>query len=334
MKMGSRNLSLTAFFLAAPPLATQAHLEFFSTSFEDEGAGNFSIGTAPLTATFSGGQAQQIGIGAYYRTGTHSWHVPDGGTSVITFETPADFVDFYLRDTAGADASTYRVYDTSDILLAEGSGTQEFVYFSVSRSGGNSRIARVEFDSAGGGDTVVDDFSFAANEIPISTNVTISLEEPTANRVHGGIGNLRGWAVSPDGISHVEIFINGTLAFEAPYGGNRPDVAAQFPDVIGSLSSGFSLAYGYSNLLPGEHTITARAHSLLGQQSDATATFTVVGFEKTFIGPSAVVNASNATITPDGDEISVENISIDGRVYDIVMKWRTSEQGFEIIEIR
>lgn len=325
-------LMLLSIAIAQP---VHAHLEFFFTSFEGMLTGDFTIGEAPLTATFAGGEAKSSGVGGeHYRTGVQSWHIPDGGSSVVTFETPADQVDFWIRDTAGAQPSTYRVYDTSNILLREGSGTQTFVNVIVTQGGGQSRIARVEFDNAGGSDTVVDDFSYAANEDPIITNITLSLEEPVASEVHGGVGNLRGWAISPDGISRVEIYIDGAFAFEAPYGGNRPDVAAAFPETTNSISSGFSLAYGYSNLLPGEHTVTARAYSLLGAQKDASATFTVVAFDKVFIDANDEVNASGATVTANGDEISVENVSIDGRLYDLKMQWRTAEQGFEIIEIR
>ncbi|MFK7975724.1 MAG: hypothetical protein AB8C02_06285 [Halioglobus sp.] len=331
MQFNIFHLSAIFTLLASLTMPAQAHLEFFFTSFEDEGAGTFSVGEAPLTATFTGGQAQAV---SGSKTGSHSWQLNNAGTSVVTLDSPADQVDFWVRDTANTQASTFRVYDTSNILLREGAGTQDFNNIIVTRGGGQSRIARVEFESATGGNTVVDDFSFAANEDPIITNITITLEEPIASEIHGGVGNLRGWAISPDGIDRVEIFIDGAFAFEAPYGGNRPDVAAAFPSITNSISSGFSLAYGYSNLLPGEHTITARAYSILGAQKDSSSTFTVVGFDKTFIAPGAIVNANNATVTAAGDEISVENISIDGRIYDLKMQWRTAEQGFEIIEIR
>lgn len=318
-------------FTAALVAPTQAHLEFFFTAFEFSNAGTFAVGSAPLTASFVGGVAKS---GGYAYTGSNAWFVASGGSSRVIFESPADQVDFWIRDADGAQASTYRVYDSSDILLAEGNGSDTFTNVIVTRGGGQTRIARVEFDSAGGGETVVDDFSFAANENPVITNITLNLEEPINSEIHGGVGNLRGWAISPDGISRVEIYIDGAFAFEAPYGGIRPDVAAQFPETTNSLSSGFSLAYGYSNLLPGEHTITARAFTPLGDQKDASSTFTVVTFDKVFIGPNDVVNATDATVTTSGDEISLENISIDGRIYDLKMKWRTAEQGFEIIEIR
>ena len=48
----------------------------------------------------------------------------------------------------------------------------------------------------------------------------VALEEPVAGEIHTGVGNLRGWAVATDGISKVEIFIDGAYEFDAPYGGS------------------------------------------------------------------------------------------------------------------
>ena len=52
----------------------------------------------------------------------------------------------------------------------------------------------------------------------------LMLEEPINGEIHGGVGNLRGWAVASEGIEKVEIFIDGEYAFDAPYGGARGDV--------------------------------------------------------------------------------------------------------------
>jgi len=138
----------------------------FSTSFEFSMAGTFSIGEEPFTATFSGGTAQTVGTGAYYHSGQFSWHVPSGGLASVSFETPVDNVNFWFRDTENAASSSYRIYDTGDTLIANGSGGQAFVNVLLSRSGSQTRIARLEFDSAGGGDTVVDDFSYTVGEEP------------------------------------------------------------------------------------------------------------------------------------------------------------------------
>ena len=67
----------------------------------------------------------------------------------------------------------------------------------------------------------------------------IMLEEPVAGEIHGGVGNLRGWAVATDGIDKIEIMIDGEYAFDAPYGGARGDVGGAFPDVANASQSGF-----------------------------------------------------------------------------------------------
>ena len=57
-------------------------------------------------------------------------------------------------------------------------------------------------------------------------------------------------------------------------------------------------------------------------------------FDKKFISKQDVVDATGAEMLSDGDEIYIQNILIDDRNYDLTLKWRTAEQGFEIVEIR
>lgn len=160
----------------------------------------------------------------------------------------------------------------------------------------------------------------------------IILEEPVDGAVHGGIGNLRGYAFFQLGVEKVEIYIDGEYAFDAPYGGSRTDVADAFPEWE-ALNSGFSLAYGYSNLAPGEHTITARAIDPDGFFDEDTSTFTVVAFKEQFIFSDQPVDGSAADVAMDGDEIEIRSIQVGDDSYDLKLKWRTAEQGFEIIEI-
>ena len=124
------------------------------------------------------------------------------------------------------------------------------------------------------------------------------------------------------------------LAFEAPYGGARGDVGDAFPDVTGSSESGFSLAYNYSSLSVGPHTITAVAHNALGETKKSAARFEVVRFDSPFISDPNALNLNSASCTVSSDDISIVDALIEGSVYDLRLKWRTAEQGFEIIEIR
>lgn len=161
----------------------------------------------------------------------------------------------------------------------------------------------------------------------------IMLEEPVEGEIHGGVGNLRGWAVATGGIAKIEIMIDGVYAFDAPYGGARGDVGGAFPEVANASQSGFSLAYAYSNLSPGSHTISAVAHTLEGDTQTSSATFETVRFNQSFISDPDAVDLAATSCTVAGDEISASNALIGSDRYDMVLDWRTAEQGFEIIKI-
>ena len=169
--------------------------------------------------------------------------------------------------------------------------------------------------------------------VTASDVLRVMLEEPVAGETHGGVGNLRGWAVASEGIEKIEIWIDGAYAFDAPYGGSRGDVSGAYPEVSDSDKSGFSLAYAYSNLSPGSHTISAVAHTTAGNTRESAANFTVVKFKDAFISGPNAVDLSGTSCEANGDEVSASSALIGGYHYDMVLDWRTAEQGFEIVEI-
>ena len=109
---------------------------------------------------------------------------------------------------------------------------------------------------------------------------------------------------------------------------------AAFPDVNNSDRSGFSLAYAYSTLTAGAHTISAVARDLAGNSRESLASFDVVKFEEEFISDPNAVNLDEAACSASTDEFLLTDALVSGTLYDIVLKWRTAEQGFEIVEIR
>ena len=161
----------------------------------------------------------------------------------------------------------------------------------------------------------------------------LMLEEPINGEIHGGVGNLRGWAVASEGIEKVEIFIDGEYAFDAPYGGARGDVGGAFPEVPNANQSGFSSAYAYSLLSSGTHTIAALAHTTVGTTKESAATFEVVKFKQAFINDPDAVDLTGTSCSMSTDDISVGNAQVEGDAYDVTLNWRTAEQGFEIIKI-
>ena len=187
----------------------------------------------------------------------------------------------------------------------------------------NSLYFIVEFDTIEGSGNAED------------STFRLALEEPVNGEIHSGVGNLRGWAVASSGITKVEILVDGAYAFDAPYGASRADVGGAFPDVEDSTNSGYSLAFAYSLLSAGEHSISAVAHSELGGTTQVTNTFTVVKFATSdYITDPDAVNLDSASCSVNDDEILLIDSIVDGAIYDVILKWRTAEQGFEIIEVR
>mgnify|MGYP001226188533 FL=1 len=62
-------------------------------------------------------------------------------------------------------------------------------------------------------------------------DLRISMEEPVDGQVASGVSNNRGWAIASEGVSSIEVFIDGHFAFKVPCGGERKDVEGAFPTV-------------------------------------------------------------------------------------------------------
>jgi hypothetical protein len=159
------------------------------------------------------------------------------------------------------------------------------------------------------------------------------LEGPQAGESYSGVGTLRGWAIAEEGIERVDIYVDDVFYQSAPYGGQRADVEATFPEIAEARNSGFALAFSYNILSKGSHTISAVAVTTQGRSKTVDADFTVTKFHKNRIRPTDEVSLDGATCTVSGDEVSLFDTLIDGRTYDISLEWRTGDQGFEIESI-
>ena len=162
----------------------------------------------------------------------------------------------------------------------------------------------------------------------------VYIGEPISGETHSGVGQVRGWAIASDGVTKVEIYVDGVYAQDAPYGGLRGDVAAAFPEVPGSDESGFGLTFNYSELDEGPHTVQAIAYTTEGATRETTVTFEVVRFPNAFIASDDAVSLDGASCSVAGDEISVIDAEVEGDLYNLLLEWRIPEQGFEIVEIR
>ena len=167
-----------------------------------------------------------------------------------------------------------------------------------------------------------------------SETVIVNLEEPNADGVYTGISNLRGWAVAESGIAAIEIDVDGTYAFDVPMGGARGDVANVYPDFPDADKSGFSMAFNYKGLDPGEYVFTARAISNDGGIATQNATVKVDRFISSYIGDNSEVDTSTVSEVSFGDaSFTLKGLTVEGRQWDVVMDFDTATQGFEITDI-
>jgi hypothetical protein len=81
-----------------------------------------------------------------------------------------------------------------------------------------------------------------------------------------GVVPLVGWALDDDGVSTVDVFVDGISIGRANYGGFRPDVAARFPGFPDSDGAGFGFRLDTTRFLNGLHTVNARVTSTTGEQ--------------------------------------------------------------------
>jgi hypothetical protein len=93
-----------------------------------------------------------------------------------------------------------------------------------------------------------------------------SVDQPGAGPMYNTSGSFPvvGWAADADGISRVEVVIDGGNIQSAMYGDNRPDVGATFPDFPGALFSGFIANVDTTRVQDGVHLLEVRATDRFG----------------------------------------------------------------------
>ena len=111
----------------------------------------------------------------------------------------------------------------------------------------------------------------------------------------------------------IELYLDSQLLGNIPLGGKRADVGAAYPSYPGSADSGFAMAYNYSNLAAGSHTLAVRAYDNAGGARDASAAFAVARFASSFLADPAAVNLDQATLARSGNTIAIQNLLAAGQ---------------------
>jgi hypothetical protein len=93
------------------------------------------------------------------------------------------------------------------------------------------------------------------------------------------------------------------------------------------------MAFNYSDLALGPHTITVRAIDGRGDDRVVTAAFNVTRFDNSFISNPSGVSLSGATVRAEGESIRIDNLLVEGKRHDVRLGWRPAMQGFSITQI-
>ena len=167
----------------------------------------------------------------------------------------------------------------------------------------------------------------------LDPRIKVLIEEPAQGEAYSGVSNLRGWAVSPKGTGAYTFpaYIDGQFAFHLIPGGARADVGNVFPEYPESDASGFSMAFNYKDLSPGEHTLEIYAYDNDMNFNIASVTFIADRFVSGFISdPSKVdISTTEGVFIFDKHSFLVEGATVEGRRWDFLLSWDSASQGFK-----
>lgn len=105
------------------------------------------------------------------------------------------------------------------------------------------------------------------------------VDQPVEDTLKGAEFGFSGWALDREGISRVDIVLDGGTRFPVRFGVERPDVRQQYPDYPDSHAAGFETVIDLSPWLIGQHRLEVTATNRQRRKT--------VLAEKTLIAPKA-----------------------------------------------
>jgi hypothetical protein len=140
-----------------------------------------------------------------------------------------------------------------------------------------------------------------------------SIDLPVEGGFFGGIVMVTGWALDPDGVQRVDVFVDGTLVGTATYGFSRPSVAADYPGLPDSLAAGWSFALDTRDLSDGHHqmqvvviddlgrsTLVGERPFLVENPPFGPLLAPAIGVKPTASGPTRSIGSGGGGVAPAG----------------------------------
>lgn len=161
----SRKLVYVLSLFCVLPLAAAPETQQVFTNFEAAGFGvvkSWTIGVSPHTVTFNGNTGFRA-TGALYRSGSKAFWIERGGeVGTVTFETPAETVEFYARDVGSGSGRVAALGADSSVLatVSLASGWRLYAF------SGLGPIASLRLSNNGNALSGIDDFGFTPMQGP------------------------------------------------------------------------------------------------------------------------------------------------------------------------
>ena len=165
--------------------------------------------------------------------------------------------------------------------------------------------------------------------------IVMSIEEPFNGGVQSGISTFRGWVVSVEPLSSLNLYLNGVYKGELDHDGPRNDVCNSHGDYPDCAESGFAFAFAYGLLPEGSSTYRVVARDIKGNALEKSVTFQVTRFDDAYVADPAKVTLANASVGIDKgrEEVVIDNLQHNGKNYKVYLKWKTQSQSFEPVDI-
>ncbi len=164
--------------------------------------------------------------------------------------------------------------------------------------------------------------------------IVMKFEEPVNGEVKSGVSTIRGWVVSKSPIVSLELYRDDKLYGMLDHTGKRPDVGNTFPDYPDSDKSGFAFASNFGIFSAGSHVYRLVAKDNKGNTLEKSVSFTISRYDDAYVGDDSKVSLSGASIySPGGNDIRIDNLQHNGKEYSVILRWKTSKQGFDPVEI-
>ena len=171
-------------------------------------------------------------------------------------------------------------------------------------------------------------------EFDTVSDLQFGLEEPAFESIQSGIGAIRGWAVSSEGIQKIEVSIDDIYMFEVPHGGPHNNAEQRFPDLPGSDRAGYSTPLNFGALNKGRHSIKVSVTDKFGSKKHLSRPFSSIRFQSGFISKDSNIELGWANIYALEEQILIYGAEIDGRTYELLIEWDHESQNFKLKEIQ